>query len=137
MAGQKTIMLLFEDGKIRQESLLYAVELAKRMKNSLSLLLLMTDGEWFDKNVLEEQFRASIDFIHREGVGASGEIRYGDKTSEFLKFLAVGNDPSTIIWGSNAKVITDRGKKPGHWFSRAAEHVRCSIVSPTMKNTLP
>lgn len=137
MTGQKTIMLLFEDGKIRQESLLYAVELAKRMKNSLSLLLLMTDGELFGKNAIEEQFCASMDFIRREGVPASGEIRYGDKTSEFLKFLAMGNDPSAIIWGSNAKVITDRGKKPGHWFTRAAEQVRCSIVSPTMKNILP
>jgi len=137
MAGQKTIMLLFEDGKIRQESLLYGVELAKRMKNNLTLLLLMTDGELLDKNGLEERFRASIDFIRREGIRVSGEIRYGDKTSEFLKFLALGNDPSAIIWGSNAKVITDCGRKPGHWFIKAAKHVRCSIVSPTMKSTLP
>lgn len=137
MSGEKTIMLLFEDGKIRQESLLYAVELAKRLQKGLRLLVLMGDGDLRDKTLLEERFQSALASIRRQGVGATGEIRYGDKTSEFYKFLAVSHDPSAIIWGGNAKVITHRGRKPGHWFTKAAEQVRCSIVSPAMRGPTP
>jgi hypothetical protein len=135
MVEQKKIMVLFEEGKIRKETVLYAVELARRMESALCLLMLITDGETESKNLIEAHLDTMVKSIHHDGIPAKMEIRYGDKTSEFLKFLASDHHPSTIVWGSNDKVITKRGGKPGHWLTKAARHVGCSIVSPTIKNS--
>lgn len=132
---QKKIMVLFEDGKIRKESILYSIELARRMESTLCVLMLITDGERDAKKVIDEKLDSIVETINSNGIPATKEIRYGDKTSELLKFLAADHHPSTIVWGSNAKVITKQGGKPGHWFTKVARHVGCSIVSPTIKNT--
>ena len=135
MAEQKKIMVLFEDGKIRKETVLYAVELARRMESALSVLMLLTDGETKSKDFVEADLDTIVETIQKYGIQAKSEIRYGDKTSELLKFLAADDHPSTIVWGSNDKVITKRGGKPGHWLTKAAKHVGCSIVSPIIKNS--
>jgi hypothetical protein len=135
MAEQKKIMVLFEDGKIRKETVLYAVELARRMESALSVLMLLTDGETKSKDFVEADLDTIVETIQKYGIQAKREIRYGDKTSELLKFLAADCHPSTIVWGSNDKVITKRGGKPGHWLTKAAKHVGCSIVSPIIKNS--
>ena len=135
MAEQKKIMVLFEDGKIRKETVLYAVELARRMESALSILMLLTDGETKSKDFVEADLDTIVETIQKYGIQAKREIRYGDKTSELLKFLAADYHPSTIVWGSNDKVITKRGGKPGHWLTKAAKHVGCSIVSPIIKNS--
>jgi hypothetical protein len=134
MAESKKILILFEDGKIRKESILYGIELGRRMESSLCVLMLMAGAEKGNNSLWETVLHGALETIGNEGIEAACEIRYGDKTSEFLKFLAVGPYPFAIVWGSNAGVITERGKKPGHWFTRAAEHVVCPIVSPTIKN---
>jgi hypothetical protein len=135
MAEQKQIMVLFEDGKIRRETVLYAVELARRMETAISVLMLINDTGLQLTDTIKESINAVVETIKNHGIPAKGEIRYGDKTSEFLKFLAADLHPSTIVWGSNAKVITKWGGKPGHWFTKAARHLGCSIVSPTVKNS--
>ena len=135
MAEQKKIMVLFEDGKIRNETILYAVELARRMESDLSVLMLMTEGETEATGRIEDNLDTIVETIQQYGIQANKEIRYGDKTSELLKFLASEFHPSTIVWGSNDNVITKRGGKAGHWLTRAARHVGCSIVSPIIKNS--
>lgn len=135
MAEQKKIMVLFEDGKIRKETVLYAVELARRMESSLSILMLMSDMDSEAKGLEESKLQSIVESIESYGIPAKREIRYGDKTSELLKFLASDHHPSTIVWGSNDNVITKRGAKPGHWLTKAARHVGCSIVSPIIKNS--
>jgi hypothetical protein len=135
MAETKKILILFEDGKIREESILYGVELGRRMESSLCVLMLMAGSEKDNNSLWEGVLNGALETIRNGGIQVVCEIRYGDKTSEFLKFLAVGPQLSAIVWGSNAKVITKRGKKPGHWFTRAAEQVGCPIVSATIKNT--
>jgi hypothetical protein len=135
MTEQNKIMILFEDGKIRKETVSYAVELARRMESGLSVLMLMHDGTISNKNCIKESLDAVADAIQQNGITAKTEIRYGDKTSELIKFLASDRHPTTVIWGSNDNVITKRGTKPGHWLTRAAKHVGCSIVSPTIKNS--
>jgi hypothetical protein len=135
MAEQKTIMVLFEDGNIRNEVISYAIELARRMETALGVLMLLADDERDDRGFSEERLTAAVDSIRTERIPVSGDIRYGDKTSEFLKFLASANQPYAIVWGSNNKVITKRGVKPGHWLTKAARHVDCSIISPTLKTS--
>jgi hypothetical protein len=135
MVEQKKIMVLFEDGKIRKETVLYAVELARRMDSALSVLMLMGVGETEAKSLVEEKLNAIIEAIQNNGIAVKKDIRYGDKTSEFLKFLASDHHPSTIVWGSNDNVITKRGGKPGHWLTKAARHVGSTIVSPIIKNS--
>lgn len=134
MAELKKILLLFEDGKIRNESILYGMELGRRMESSLYVLMLMAGAEKDNDSLWETALHGALEKIGDKGIEAACEIRYGDKTSELLKFLAIGPNPSAIVWGSNAGVITERGKKPGHWFTRAAENVGCPVVSPTIKN---
>jgi hypothetical protein len=135
MVEQKKIVILFEDGKIRKEIISYAVELARRMESALSLLMLMTDGEMGTMALVEDNLDTIVEIVQNYGIPVKKELRYGDKTSEFLKFLASGHHPSTIVWGSNDKVITKKGGKPGHWLTKAARHVGCTIVSPTIKNS--
>jgi len=135
MTEQKKILVLFEDGKIRRETVFYAVELARRMDSKLSILMLMADGKTDSQRLVEDSLDMIMQSIQDYGVPAKRDIRYGDKTSEFLKFFAVDNHPSTIVWGSNDNVITKRGGKPGHWLTKAARHVGCSIISPIIKNS--
>jgi hypothetical protein len=135
MMEQKKIMVLFEDGKIRNETVLYAVELARRMDSVLSVLMLMTDKDKETEDLIEDKLDTIMETVQKYEIPIKCNIRYGDKTSEFLKFLASDHHPSTIVWGSNDKVITKRGGKPGHWLTKAARHVGCSIVSPTIKNS--
>jgi hypothetical protein len=135
MTEQKKILVLFEDGKIRKETVLYAVELARRMDSKLSILMLMAEGKTATERPVEDSLDIIMKSIQEHGIPAKRDIRYGDKTSELLKFLAVDNHPSTIIWGSNDNVITKRGGKPGHWLTKAARHVGCSIISPIIKNS--
>jgi hypothetical protein len=135
MMEQKKIMVLFEDGKIRNETVLYAVELARRMDSVLSVLMLMTDKDKETEDLIEDKLDTIMETVQKYEIPIKSNIRYGDKTSEFLKFLASDHHPCTIIWGSNDNVITKRGGKPGHWLTKAARHVGCSIVSPIIKNS--
>jgi hypothetical protein len=135
MAEQKKILVLFEDGKIRKETVSYAVELARRMESALSVLMLMTHREAETEDGVEADLDAIVETIQHYGILAKKDIRYGDKTSELLKFLAADLHPSTIVWGSNDNVITKRGGKPGHWLTKAAKYMGCSIVSPIIKNS--
>ena len=135
MAKLNKIMVLFEDGKIRMETVLYAVELARRMESGITVLMLLTNNEINSEDFVEKNIVNVVEAIKGSGIQVKGEIRYGDKTSEFFKFLASDYHPSTIVWGSNAKVITKWGGKRGHWFSKAIRHIGCSIVTPTIKNS--
>jgi hypothetical protein len=135
MVEQKNIIILFEDGKIRSETVSYAVELARRMESELSVLMLMSDGGPERKKMIEGALEAILERIRQYGIPSKMEIRHGDKISELLKFLASDRHPSTIVWGSNDNVITKRGAKPGHWLTKAARHVGCAIVSPIIKNS--
>ncbi len=128
-------MVLFEDGKIRKEAILYAVELARRLESTVSVLMLMTDSQQEAKGLIENNLDAVLETIKKNGIPAKKNIRYGDKTSELLKFLAADHHLSVIVWGSNDNVITKRGGKPGHWLTKAAGLVGCSIVSPIIKNS--
>jgi hypothetical protein len=97
--------------------------------------MLMTDDEKETMDLIENNLDTIVETIQNHGIPAKKEIRYGDKTSELLKFIAAGLHPYTIVWGSNDNVITKRGGKPGHWLTKAARHVGCSIVSPIIKHS--
>jgi len=95
----------------------------------------MADTESEAKGLVDSRLDTIVETVQQYGIPVKKSIRYGDKTSELLKFLASDHHPSTIVWGSNDNVITKRGGKPGHWLTKAARHVGSTIVSPIIKNS--
>ena len=134
MIKQKKVLVLFEDGVIKTESILYSVELARRLKLPVALLMLVsTELKTFDiENVLAREITERIEPAKIE---ATSEIRYGDKATELLKYLAANSNPAAIVWGSEREIVGQLGTgKPHHWLNKLSHLLPCSIVSPIAKN---
>jgi hypothetical protein len=128
-------LVIFEDGSIREDALHYAVELTRRMDGSLSVLIL-NDSQ---AERMEERHRREFDSVVKklswEGIQGPADIRYGDKASELLKFIALAPSFHTLIWGGEDHVLkAHRSKKRGHWFVKVAKDVGCPIVTPVIKS---
>jgi len=134
MTSIGSIMLVSEDGAIRPESVAYSVELARRLGASVSILMLIAVSDAAGGEG-ERTLREAAETIAAQGIRlGSSEIRRGDKASEFLKHLAVSASPSTIVWGSDREVLTDRRfKRSGHWLAKVAGQIHCPIVAPSLK----
>jgi hypothetical protein len=134
MLREKEILVLFEDGIIRGESLLYSIELARRMNLPIAVLMLVSDES---KVLVAEDalVRELMEPIERAQIGVSREIRSGDKATELLKYLAANSSPAAIVWGSDQKTVGKLGwRKPHHWLIKLTGLLPCSIVSPVSKN---
>jgi len=130
MAREKEILVLFEDCKIREESVLYSIELARRLKMPILLLMLVTDASMAScpEEVLVKKL---LEPIQRARIKVSKDIRYGDKATELLKYLAVHSGLAVIVWGSDEKMVGKLGSgKPHHWLGKLTGMLPCSIVSP-------
>lgn len=132
--AKKRILVLFEDGVIREESILYAFELGKRLELPVAFLMLVSD---------ESNMAGAEDALTKKLSGpgepaqpeTTREIRFGDKATELLKYLAAGSTPAAIIWGSERGTIGKLGTgKPHHWLNKLSNLLPCSIVSPIPKN---
>jgi len=134
MLREKKILVLFEEGIIRGESLLYSIELARRLNLPIAVLMLVSDES---KVFVAEDLlvRELMEPIERAQIGVSREIRYGDKATELLKYLASNSSPAAIVWGSDQKTVGRLGwRKPHHWLNKLAGLLPCSIVAPISKN---
>ncbi|MEJ2109892.1 MAG: hypothetical protein P8Z37_08270 [Acidobacteriota bacterium] len=135
IAKQKTLLILFEDSVIREESILYAFGLARRLDLPVAFLMLVSDGS----NLLqteEDPVNRLRDLIAREQTEATIETRQGDKTTELLKYLAAKSNPAVIVWGSDRQKFGKFGSKKHHWLNKVSNMLPCSIVSPIPKNKL-
>ena len=58
-------------------------------------------------------------------------IRYGDKATELLRYLAVHSGLAVIVRGSDERMVGKLGTgKPHHWLNKITGLLPCSIVSP-------
>ncbi len=130
MSTSKLILLIFENGDIQEESLHYSIELARRMESSLIVLMLMDRVHEANSGAEDRVLAETVRRIHSGSPMVQSSIRYGDKASELLKFLASIPVPSTVVWGSDEKVITSgRDRKSKHWFASIRAEFNCPIVT--------
>ncbi len=128
-------LVIFEDGSIREDALHYAVELTRRMDGSLSVLILNDSQSEYSEERHKWEFDTVVQKLSWEGIQGPADIRYGDKASELLKFIALAPSFHTLIWGGEDQVLkAQRPKKKGHWFAKVAKDVGCPIVTPVIKN---
>ena len=133
MLKEKKVLVLFEDGIVREESIVYAFELAKRLDLRVAFLMLVSD-ESSISGIKEVLAKKLIHPINRTQLKTACEIDHGDKATQLLKYLASDSTPAAIIWGSDKRMIERSGAgKPHHWLNRLSGVLPCSIVSPVPK----
>ncbi len=132
----KWILLVMEDSAFRMESICYAMNLAKRIDCSISVLMLASNTDHENERLISDQeiVKKVIDMIEAEGINTEGTFRYGDKASGLLKHLASFSSFSAIIWAGKEKITSGHNmKKPDHWLAKIETTIRCPVVSPTKK----
>lgn len=133
MIKKKKVLVLFEDGIIREESILYAFELAKRLDLPVAFLMLIPDESGIP-GTRELLAKKLIHPVDRTQLKTCCEIDHGDKATKLLKYLAANSTPAAIIWGSDKQRIERSGVgRPHHWLNRLSGVLPCSIVSPIPK----
>jgi hypothetical protein len=130
MLSSGNILLLFEDGDIREESLLYSIELARRMDHALLIVMLVERAGDEMQAAWKERFNAIFERCRPADLLYQGEIRCGDKVSELLKCLARTTTISTVVWGSDERVLTRQGERRAkHWLTKVRMEFQCPIVT--------
>lgn len=133
MTEEKKILFLCEDCNIREESVLYSIELARRLQMPILLLMLVSDPlhAFCPDDVLVKEL---MEPIQQARIQVSKDIRYGDKATELLKYLAVHSGLAVIVWGSDERMVGNLGTgKPYHWLNKLKGTLPCSIVSPIQR----
>ena len=134
MKKQKKILVLFEDGITQDESVLYSVELARRLGLQIEFLMLIS-AEPKQDEVEDFPTENLTDLIEKAQMEVSSEIRYGDKATELLKYMAANSNPAAIVWGSDGNMVGKIGTgKSHHWLNKLSNLLPCSIVAPVAKN---
>jgi hypothetical protein len=126
-------LVIFEDRIIRKDTMLYSLQLARRMEGSLSILMLHDQPEPSEQDNLQKEIAEMLEGFSSEEMVLL-EVRHGDKASELLKYLALAPSFHTVVWGGDGSVLREarRGKKE-HWFAKVAQSISCPIVTPMSK----
>jgi hypothetical protein len=136
MADTRHIVLLFENGDIREESVRYAIGISQRMEKGLLVLMVGGDGEKSGSFGRGNLLAAVLEAVRGKGIEVSVDARKGDSASEFLKFLAGIPPPAAIVWGSGEEAMSGgRRGKSGHWLKRVAGGLCCPVIVPTKRKT--
>lgn len=134
------IILLFDSGSMRRESLQYSIELAKRMNSDLVLLVIISfEGGRNASNRIEpllkrgQQAKASLrehtETIKNAGISVETAVRIGNPRSEFVKYLAESGRFEIIVWGGDPNLM----KKKDHWLARMKDILESPVVTPFIK----
>ena len=130
------ILLLLEDGVFNEESVCYAINLAKRIDCSISVLMLVANNARGAEGFNNEQriVKKIINAIKAEKINTQVKIKYGDKASEFLKHLASSPSFAATVWGGEEDFAAGRNKTgKEHWFSKIKANIQSPVVRPTIK----
>lgn len=127
-----------EDETFRADSICYAVNLAKRIDCSISVLMLLPNANDDSENVKSKPKRNCIetvlDMIREEEINTQGTSRYGDKASGLLKHLTTYPSFEAIIWGGKEEIASKHNiKRSDHWLTKIRSSIRCPVISPTKK----
>jgi hypothetical protein len=133
MTMEKKILVLCEDGIVREESVIYSIELARRLQMPI-LALMLVSGESPASSIEKAMSKRLLEPIQKAQIRVSKEIRHGDKATELLKYLAGNSSLAAIVWGSDEGMVGKLGAgKPHHWLNRIAGLLPCSIVAPVQR----
>jgi hypothetical protein len=135
------IMVLFDSEAIRHESLLYSIELAKRMNSNLTLLVILpfevgrSDASGIEPMIkrglqAEESLKKNIETIKNAGVAVETAVRIGNPRSELVKYVAEAGRFETIVWGAKPDLM----KRKDHWLVRMKDTLECPVVTPFIKS---
>ena len=132
MPERRHLLLVLENGIAEVAKVRYAVELARRMDCVVSVLMLVPyDGGNAQKTGPQQAFNHAVALLENQNLSGFHDIRYGDKASEFIKYIAVAPTLAAIIWGSDGDIVTGRRrKKSEHWFEKVRPHIHIPIVTP-------
>ena len=133
-------MLLVDSPQIRSEAVRYSIELAKRLKTTLLLLVLLpfemsddTSGDVRSIFTLGEEARNAVrehaDGIGRIGLPVEEAVRIGNPRSELIKFFAESGRFQAIVWGGRS----DPTQKKHHWLAGVPDDLKSSILVPFVK----
>ena len=139
MASVRWVLLVIEDETFKTESISYAINLAKRIDCSISVLMLTEnpDSERYPLANESEIIKKILHMIKAEGVPVQGTSKHGDKASGLLKHLASYSSFEAIIWGGKEAIVSKHiPKKPAHWLGKIKATIRCPVISPTKKNSI-
>jgi len=142
---QPRVVLVFDELQPRPEALQYSMELARRMRCTLVLLMLLPH-DWVEapRSVsgtaiaqpapVDELFAPTVEAGRTAGLEVEALLRTGDPSSELLKYLAETRPIRTIVWGGRREAVErrERGRRP-HWFVRMRSRVEAPVVVPTLK----
>jgi hypothetical protein len=123
------LLIVFDDARLHDESMRYAIELAKRLDCGLSALVL--PGESADRSVgTASGFDAVRQVARAEGVDLELDLCEGDPPSLLLKYLATHPPLRALVWGGDAAVVSAHPQGGGrHWFGRVRRQIRCPVVT--------
>lgn len=132
MPERRHILLVLENGTADVAMVRYAMELARRMDCVVSMLMLIPYETGHPGNTGHHQaFNHAVTQLKSKNLSGLHDIRYGDKASEFIKYIAVAPTLAAIIWGSDGDIVTGRRrKKSEHWFEKVRPHIHVPIVTP-------
>ncbi len=134
------IVVVFDSHFLRAEAARYAIELAKRT-NSAIFFLVILEGDNIEND--GRRRNAAQDFMARAqetilrymntarqtGIEVETEIRVGEPSSEFIKFLAEFKKIKSIVWGGSTD-IANQALNSSHWLGKMKDLLDCPIVVP-------
>jgi nucleotide-binding universal stress UspA family protein len=133
---RKRILVLVEGMRASREALRYARALARRVGQSLELLVVLPLDLQPDRDPDALTARGSV-LAHRwlqeaglEPLCAEYHVRAGDSWSEFCKFAATRSDGfEMVVWATQPE---RSGKRPGwpsgHWADRIQQELSCRVI---------
>ncbi len=135
MAAEARVLLVLEDGAVREECVRLAFELAKRLGCGVHALLLAAHDDATTPQTADEVWAGVEAAARAEGIELSRETRRGDPGSELLKHMATHGTARVVVWGgADAALSASRhARKGAHWFVRVRGQVRCPIVTASSR----
>jgi len=132
MPDDAGVLLVLEDGTVREHCIRLAFELAKRLSCGVDALLLRAEARDAGDDDADGDVLASVEGAAREeGIVVTRHARTGDPGSELLKHIALRGGARVMVWGgAEAALGTARHARKGdHWFIRVREKVNCPVVT--------
>ncbi|MFW5740709.1 MAG: universal stress protein [Myxococcota bacterium] len=143
MGTGSRILAVLEDGRCREESVRYALELAKRTRGRVEVLILFPSAKLPGELLPGEGSQEPGEVLGRslrqvaadEGIPLATYIKHGDKASELVKHMAGRRRIDMLVWGGDEAALSGAPRAAKHWFARVRSEIACPVVTATKKPT--
>jgi|GEM_PF-2743484 len=139
MPGDADVLLVLEDGPVREHCIRLAFELAKRLSCGVDALLLRTEARDAGDDDADDVLASVEGAAREEGIVVTRHARTGDPGSELLKHIALQGGARVMVWGGAEAALgtTRHARKGDHWFIRVREKVNCPVVTAKARTARP